>query len=159
MKPFFMANIFYKKHLIILFVLCFCVISILSAQTGAEIEDLLKTPEVTYAQAARFVLKASEAAAITDSRAAFNFAAERKWLPKDASSDTKVRMDGISLLFMRAFNFKGGLFFSIFKNQHYAYRELEAYNAFKGKRDPQMAVSGDQLLFITSRILSIKEGE
>jgi len=154
-----MASVLKIKHLIILFVLYFCVMGVLSAQTGAEIETLLKTSEVTYAQAARFVLKASEAASINDSRAAFNFAAEKKWLPKDATPDSKARMDGVSLLFMESFKFKGGIFYSLFKNPHYAYRELAARNAFKGKIDPKMAVSGDQLLFITSRFLSVKEGE
>jgi len=154
-----MTYLLTKKRIIMLYILCFCVISGLYAQTGAEIETLLKTPSVTYAQAARFVLKASEAAAISDPKEAFNFAAERKWLPNGASPDSEARLDGISLLFMQSFNLKGGLFYSFFKNPHYAYRELAAHKAFKGKSDPLMAVSGEQLLFITSRMLSIIEGE
>ena len=147
----------YKKRIILLFILCFCVLGVLSAQTGAEIEALLKTSSVTYAQAAGFVLRASEAAVISSQKAAFDYAVERNWLPKNVSPDSQARLDGISLLFMRSFNLRGGLFYSLFKNPHYAYRELAARGAFKGKSDPLMAVSGEQLLFITSRFLSIAE--
>ena len=153
-----MVHVFLKKRLIMVYIFCFCALGVLSAQTGAEIEALLKTSSVTYAQAARFVLKTSEAAVISDQRAAFNYAAERNWLPKNVSPDSQARLDGISLLFMRSFNFKGGLLYSLFRNPHYAYRELAARGAFNGKSDPLMAVSGEQLLFITSRLLSIVEG-
>jgi len=154
-----MVQVFTKKHIFMLYIFCFCALGILSAQTGAEIEALLKTSSVTYEQAARFVLKASEAAVISDQKEAFKYAAERNWLPKNALPDSKARLDGISLLFMRSFNLRGGLFYSLFKNPHYAYRELAARGAFKGKSDPLMAVSGEQLLFITSRLLSIVEGK
>jgi hypothetical protein len=131
----------------------------LHAQTAAEIEALLETPAVSYAQAASIAVKAADAAAVSSLEEAFAFAAERNWLPKNASPDTEARLDGVSLLFMRVFDIKGGLFYSLIKNPHYAYREMERRNAFKGRSDPQMAVSGDQLLFITGRILSIMEGE
>ncbi|MDR2702203.1 MAG: hypothetical protein LBB72_07210 [Spirochaetaceae bacterium] len=149
----------FKKHTIILGILCFCALGILSAQTASEIEVLLGTSEVTYGQAASFVLRASEAVKTSNVREAFNLAVERKWLPKNASPDSKARLDGISLLVMQSFGLKGGLLYSLFKNPHYSYRELAARGAFKGKSDPHNAVSGDQLLFITNRVLSIIEGE
>jgi hypothetical protein len=140
-------------------VLCFYGFTFLPAQTAAEIEILLEVPAVTYAQAARMAVKASDAAAISDIEEAFAFAVERNWLPKNVSPDSAARLDGVSLLFMRSFDIKGGLFYSLIKNPHYAYRELERRNAFKSKSDPHMTVSGDHLLFITSRVLSITEGE
>jgi len=152
-----MAYILSKKKLVVFSLLCFCCIGVLKAQTGAEIEALLNVPAVTYAQAARIVIKASEAAEISDPKAAFNFAVERNWLPKDVSPDSNARLDVVSLLFMESFNFNGGVFYSLFKNPHYAYRELAARRAFKGKCDPLMDVSGEQLLFITSRFLSLAE--
>jgi hypothetical protein len=154
-----MVRVFSKKYILILLVFSFCARGVLSAQTAAEIENLLKVSAVTYAQAARFVIRASDAAAINDQRAAFNYAVERNWLPKSASPDSEARLDAVSLLFMQSFNLKGGLFYSLFKNPHYAYRELEARKAFGGKTGAGMKVSGEQLLFITSRILSIVEGK
>jgi hypothetical protein len=149
----------FNKKIIIICVLGFCEFSLLPAQTADEIETLLEVPAVTYAQAARMAVKASDAAAISDLEEAFAFAAERNWLPKNASPDSAARLDGVSLLFMQVFGIKGGLFYSLIKNPHYAYRELERRNVFRGKSDPRMTVSGDYLLFITGRVLSITEGE
>jgi hypothetical protein len=155
---------FNKKHFLMC-VLGFCGFALLSAQTAAEIEALLEVPAVSYAQAARVALKAAQAAQaaqaaeITGIEEAFAFAAERNWLPKNASPESEARLDGVSLLFMRAFDIKGGLFYSLIKSPHYAYRELERRNAFKGRSDPRSLVSGDQLLFITGRVLSMTEGE
>lgn len=149
---------FNKKNILIC-VFVFNGFALLPAQTAAEIETLLEVPAVTYAQAARFAVRASEAAAISDPQKAFAFAAERNWLPKNATPDSPARLDGLSLLFMQSFGIRGGLFYSLTKNPHYAYRELERRNVFKGRSAPHMAVSGDHLLFITSRVLSITEGE
>ena len=126
-------------------------------QTAAEMETLLNTPAITYAQAARFVLQAAEAASIANPAEAFRFAQEKDWLPKNVSPETPARLDGISLLFMNAFDIKGGLLYSFFKNSHYAYRELVYRSAIQGRVDPQMAVSGYQLIFITNRILESNE--
>jgi len=140
---------------IFLFFVLFITAAVLSAQTTAEeIETLLRTNAVTYAQAARFVLEASEALVTSNSEEAFRYAAERNWLPKKASVNEQARLDGISLLLMRSFDLKGGLFYSLFKNPHYAYRELSYRNVIQGRADPGMDVSGERLLFLTGRILS-----
>lgn len=137
-----------------------CIFGILGialyAQTAAEIETLLGIQAVTYAQAAGFVLKASEAAASSPEEA-FKFAAERNWLPKDASQDAEARLDGLSLLVMQSFGIKGGIFYSLFKNPHYSYRELVSKSVIQGKTYPKRAVSGEMLLFITGRVLAIME--
>jgi len=147
------------KRYLLLSILAFAGLAALSAQVAAEMETLLETPAVSYAQAARFVLEAAEAAAITNPEEAFRFAQDNNWLPKDATPDTPARLDGISLLFMGSFNLKGGILYSFIKNPHYAYREMVYRQAIQGKADPHMTVSGDQLVFITNRILTMQEGE
>jgi len=143
------------KKCILLSILGFGGLAFLCAQTHAEMENLLESPNVTYAQAARFVLEASDAAVISDTREAFLFALERKWLPAEASPDSPARLDGISLLLMRSFSIKGGIFYSLFRNPHFAYRELVYLNIIQGRTDPRMAVSGSQLLFIVGRTLTV----
>jgi len=143
------------KKYILLSVLGFGALAFPRAQTHAEMESLLGSPTVTYAQAARFVLEASEAAVISDTLEAFRFAFERNWLPAGASPGSPARLDGISLLLMRSFSIKGGLFYSIFRNPHYAYRELVYLNIIQGRADPHTAVSGSQLLFIIGRALTV----
>jgi len=145
------------KKCLLLFILAFWGAAASFAQTAAHMETLLNTHSVTYAQAARFILQAADAATIANPVEAFRFAREKDWLPKDATPETPARLDGISLLFMNAFGLKGGLFYSLFKNSHYAYRELVYRSAIQGRADPHMAVSGYQLIFITNRILESNE--
>jgi outer membrane protein OmpA-like peptidoglycan-associated protein len=140
----------------------FCLLTVpssLSAQsTAAEIETLLETKVVTYAQAARFVLEAADVRITNNPEEAFYYAVQRNWLPKNVTSNDPAQLNKISLLLMRSFNVNGGLFYSIFKNPHYAYRELVYKNVIQGRHAPSMQVSGERLLFFVNRIFSIQEG-
>jgi outer membrane protein OmpA-like peptidoglycan-associated protein len=131
------------------------------AQTSPaeEIETLLSTNAVTYAAAARFLLEASDTMVTSNPDEAFRYAAERNWLPKNVAADDAARLDGVSLLLMRSFDIKGGILFTLTGNAHYAYRELEYKNVIQGRADPAMNVTGGRLLFITKRVLSMREEE
>ena len=152
-----MKHIVFEQRLkrIFLVLLCFGAAQVfVSAQTTAnEMETLLQTSAITYAQASRFVLEAANIMAATDPNEAFRYAAELKWLPKDTGPGDLARLDGISLLLMRCFGIKGGLFYSITKSPHFAYRELVYKNIIQGRTDPAMDVSGELLLFIITRLL------
>ena len=124
--------------------------------TADQIETLLNTRAVTYAQAARFILQAAD---ITVTEDPFQYAMQQKWLGKNASADETARLDGVALLVMRTFDIKGGFLYSISKNSHYAYRELVYQDVIQGRIDPVMPVSGDTLLYIINRILSKIEEE
>jgi hypothetical protein len=124
----------------------------LFAQTADRIDGLLETKAVNYGQAAQLILEAADI-----SPADFNAAMEKRWLPKKADADADARLDGVSLLIMRAFDIKGGAMYSLFKNPHYAYRELVYKEVIQGRSDPEMAVSGNDLLFLVSRMLSFQE--
>jgi outer membrane protein OmpA-like peptidoglycan-associated protein len=142
-----------------IFFFSFFIFNLSSQSTAEEIETLLNTKEVTYAQAARFILEASDIFITPDPYKAYNYAVEKRWLPKRASPDESARLDGISLLFMPSFGLKGGIMYTITKSSHFAYRELTYRNLIQGRIDPAMKVSGDQLLFVTGRILSIQDEE
>ncbi|MCL2213623.1 MAG: hypothetical protein FWC06_00295 [Treponema sp.] len=127
----------------------------LAAQSTAdEIENLLNTKAVTYAQAVRFVLEAANITAVSGYEEAYHYASERSLLPKNISMNQTMRLDGLSLLLMKSFNLKGGLFYSMFKNPHYAYRELVYRDVIQGRADPGMNVTGERFLFYVNRILT-----
>lgn len=145
-----------KLHIPAILLFVFCAGNLSAQSTAEEIETLMSTGAVTYAAAARFLLQASDTS-IPDNNEAFNYATQQKWLPKKAVGDKTARLDAICLLLMRSFNIKGGLFYSITKSPHYAYRELVHKRIIQGRTDPAMQVSGEQLLFITGRVLSQQE--
>jgi hypothetical protein len=149
-----------KKYCALLVFICLFSTGRLSAQsTAVEIETLLSSDTVTYAAAARFLLEASETMKTSKPEEAFNYAVEQNWLPKKAAAEDPARLDAISLLLMRSFDIKGGLFYSLAKNPHYAYRELVHKKIIQGRTDPAMKLSGERLLLITGRILSLGESE
>jgi len=146
----------------IVWIFVFCVLPFfLPAQTAADIEDLLAIKAVSYEQAARLVLKAADlpdfsaGEGLPNGAEAFSFAAERKWLPKMAGNNEEASLEGVSLLIMRSFDLKGGLLYSLTKNPHYAYREMVYKEIIQGRTDPEMAVSGEQLLFLVNRVISL----
>jgi hypothetical protein len=147
-----------KKYCTLLIFICIFSTGRLPAQsTATEIETLLSTGAVTYAAAARFLLEASETLKTSNPDEAFQYAVEQNWLPKKAAADDPARLDAVSLLLMRSFKIKGGLFYSLTKNSHYAYRELVHKKIIQGRTDPAMNVSGERLLLITGRMLSMQE--
>jgi hypothetical protein len=146
-----------KKACLTFLIFHFSLFICYAQSTATEIETLLETSAVTYAQAARFLLEASDTMATPDPQAAFRYAQEQEWLPKNVAANDPARLDGLSLLIMRAFNIKGGIMYSLTKSPHYAYRELTYNNILQGRIDPAMIVSGAYLLFITGRLLSMQE--
>jgi len=149
-----------KKRTVLtsLFAICCLFIgnSTLHAQIAVRIGRLLEQKMVNYQETALLVLEASghlDPAKNTIEGIAFSFARERGWLPVDAKAGDAVNLQGLSLLIARAFDIKGGLFYTIFKNPHYAYRTLVYYNVIQGKADPLMYVSGELLLFTVNRAM------
>ena len=129
----------------------------LPAQTAQAIEELLDTKAISNQQAAWLVLEAaniSGPAGVSGQAAAFRYAADRGWLPANVQGEGRVRLDQVCLLLMRAFDIKGGIFYSLFGSPHYAYRELTYLNVIQGRAEPGMAVSGELLLFMIGRVLS-----
>jgi hypothetical protein len=150
---------FNMKKYFCLFALCIIFSPRIFAQTAVKLEALLNEQTLTWSAAASFVLEASGAADSLDEADAFRFAAEREWLPKNATPADAAKLNGVALLLMRSFKLKGGLFYNLSKSPHHAYRELVYKGLIRGDTDPQMSVSGRDLLLIVSRLLSIKEKE
>ena len=129
----------------------------LSAQTAVRLETLLKETELSWSSAASFVLEVSETGVYKTPQEAFSFAQEHQWLPKNVLPGDSAKLNGIALLLMRSFDLKGGIFYSLVKNPHHAYRELVYKGVIRGNADPRRSVSGQELLLMIGRILSKKE--
>ena len=134
----------------------FCALS-LSAQTAAELDVLLETPVVSTACGARIILEAADImppglSGAAAEKTAYETAVSKGWLHK--APDEPLTLKDTAFLIMKAFNFKGGLMFSLFANPRYAYREMLYRKLIQGRADPAMTVSGPRLLRITGRTLN-----
>jgi outer membrane protein OmpA-like peptidoglycan-associated protein len=125
----------------------FSAAAFLHAQTAAEMDALLETQTVSFAQAARFTLVTAD---ILDERAAgaYALAQERGWLPETAEADNPIRLGELCFLMMKAFNIKGSFLYALFTGPHYAFRELDYLKLIPGRRDPALKVSGENFLYI-----------
>jgi len=130
------------------------------AQNATDIDAILSTETISCEQAAWLVLGAADAPGFSGGAAeAFRYAMERGWLPAKAAPNGNARLDEISLLIMQSHHINGGFMYTLTKIPRYAYRELVHLNIIQGRADPQMAVSGDLLLFILTRVLYYQEDE
>ena len=137
--------------------------SFVFCQSAERLEVLLNTAALSYEQAAAFVLEAADIQMRSEklemrNGEEFKYAKDRGWLFGNVDGGDRVRLDSVSLLVMKAFELKGGAFYTLFQNPHYAYRELQYKKMIEGKNAPAMLVSGDMLLFILSRVLSHTDG-
>jgi hypothetical protein len=144
---------------LILLLTFFCPNS-LFGQNAVDMDILLDTPELTYAQAAQFVLPAAGVVAgrVTEIEA-FSTAESRGWMPEKTGATDRINAGGLSLLIMKSFNLKGGLMYTLFPSPRYAYRELQYRTFIQGNNDPRETVSGAQFLHILGRVLKSVEGD
>jgi len=122
----------------------------LPAQTAAELEAVMETPAVTYAQAAKFVLSSTGSAAEND----FEQAMANGWFPKGTVSDESITLGKLSFLMMKAFDMKGGMMYAIFPGPRYAFRSMVSRSLIQGAADPSMTVSGERFLLILGKVLN-----
>jgi hypothetical protein len=144
-----------KKNISLTFIMIF-LCSLLHAQTLDEIQTLLKTSAVSYAQAVRFVLEAADVTGAYDKTSeqdAIRFALENKWLPKNTDAQETITLENFSYLVMKAFGLKGGPMYTLFNNAHYSYREMVYRELIQGRSDPKMKVSGYTMILIVNRLL------
>jgi outer membrane protein OmpA-like peptidoglycan-associated protein len=123
----------------------------LRAQTATEMDTLLETRTLSFAQAARFTLVTAN---ILDERAAgaYALAREKGWLPETAEANSPIRLGELCFLMMNAFNIKGSFLYALFPGPHYAFRELDYLKLIPGRRDPALTVSGENFLYILGKV-------
>ena len=144
-----------KKRSLIPLLLFFGALT-LYGQTAAELDAMLETQTVTAAAAARFVLGAAqllppELSGPAARTAAYEMARSRGWVTKDSGQALNLR--DTAFLVMNAFDFSGGIMYSLLANPRYAYREMIYRKIIQGRSDPAMPVSGQRLLQIIGRAL------
>jgi hypothetical protein len=150
------APVFSKPAFLFLF--AFFIGGFLHGQTAADMDELLDSREITWAQACRFVLPA--AGALEENAgagAAFAAARDKGWLPKGAAAEGPVKLGELSFLVLQSFSIKKSFLCALFPGPRYAYRQLDYLGLMPGLKDPGLKVSGERLLQILGRALSFQE--
>jgi len=127
------------------------------SQTAADMETILTAEKVNAAKAARFILGAADLlqsglSGAAAERAAYDMASSKGWVKIKA--DQNVNQKDTAFLIMKAFDIKGGIMYSLFKNPRYAYREMVYHSLIPGRTDQALEVSGPRLLLILDKTMS-----
>jgi hypothetical protein len=138
------------KKLIAL-VIVMTVAGFLTAQTAEEMDRLLAADELSYTQAARFVLRAAN---VPGGRDAFLMARDLGWLPGRAEADSPIVLGELAHLILKAFKLKGGIMYTVFQNPRYACRALVHAQIIRGRTNPAGRLDGRAFLQILSRVLT-----
>jgi hypothetical protein len=129
----------------------------LHGQTAADMDKLLDSREISWAQACRFVLPAAGALdENTGAGAAFAAARDKGWLPKGAAAEEPVKLGQLSFLVLQSFSIEKSFLCALFPGPRYAYRQLDYLGLIPGLKDPGLKVSGERLLQILGRVLSYR---
>lgn len=128
----------------------------LFGQKAEDTERLLAQPAVRWGDAAVWVFAAC-GLNYSESDAVF-YAAKYKAMPASKTPDDGADLAGISLLIMRLYKLRGGLFYGFFPNRRYAFRELLYRGVLNYEDDPDDIVSGERFLQILSRAAVLAGG-
>jgi len=156
------VNIKNSRLWLLLFSLFFFLSSFVFSQTASEMDAMLQADTISAARAARFVLGTADLlpaglSGTEAEKAAYDMALSNGWV-KIGAEET-ITLKDTAFLIMKAFNIKGGVMYSLFKNPRYAYREMVYRKLIQGVTDQSMKVSGQKLLMILDRTLGyIEEG-
>jgi len=131
-----------------------------TASQADELEAVLQSTAITFEQAARFVISSSgEETSVNTAEAAFKLAAEKGWLPNNASPQDTIKLADLSFLITSAFNIEGGLMYKFFPGPRYAYRAMISRSLIQGAADPAMTVPGQWFLHILGNTINFTGGE
>jgi hypothetical protein len=128
--------------------------AVTTAGLAHDMDVILASNAVTWAQAARFVLPAAGFAA-DSAQEAFEAARVRLWLPKNAQLNGYPDFADLSFLVMKAFDISGGLMYRIIPNPRYSYREMVYRGIVRFQQHRSWKVSGFALITVISSALTI----
>ena len=148
-----------RLHCMFLFIFLLFPLAAGNAQSAEETERLLETEAITYTQAAYYTLALALDNPPQDGEGAFALARENGWLPANAEGGGSVTLGGLSLLVMKAFDLEGGMFYRLFGNSRYAYREMTRRRYIEGRAYSAFTVSGERFLEILGKVLAASEGK
>ncbi len=129
------------------------------SQSAEKLTEIIAAPNATYGQVAYI---AGVYQGIVHEDVSYEHAFET--LQKDgvikstAKANEQISLKETAFICAKATNLKGGLFYSIFRNPRYAYKELKAKNVLPPTADPDMTVSGRDVIAVLNNCIGLTGG-
>ena len=146
-----------KKFFLITIVMLFSLSGIF-AQSSDEVSKMLETEEVTVGQVGYFLaVYLNLVPEDANGRASLD-ALETAGYGSYRNADAPISLSGIAGLCMKVWKMKGGLMYSLFKSDHYAFREFQAKGYLSFSDDPMSHLSGSSALNLIYKCLESEGG-
>ncbi len=134
------------RKIVLLLVFAFCAFHV-TAQSSQKISELLEFQNLTNGQASYLIASCmglvEENASDEDS---YKVLVSEKLFKESNSPDQLLTLAKAAHLCVKSSGIKGGLLYSIFHNDRYAFRELKALGIIPVSMDPSVKVSGTDLI-------------
>ena len=128
----------------------------LHSQSDLIIDHLLEEKNAGFGNAVYIVLTAvEEIPTDTSLQNAVLHLADKNWKLKQRDIDEPIRVGEFSLIVLKAFSIKGGIFFRIFPTPRYAAREFVYLDLIPYDRNPYGYISGEEVLYIVGKMLDM----
>ena len=139
------------------FLLITCIYAL--AQSNDRIDELLRQDQARLDSAAYIILAAGGIIQETDSpEAAFEKAVSLGLVKAGTAPDAPVRVDEMSFMLMKSLSLKGGVMYTLFPGQRYAYRELAFRKAVNDSGGPARRVSGEEIMRSLGNVMPAEGG-
>lgn len=148
-----------KKEVLMLFVFLFSAFFAFS-QSSEKISELINAEKLTKGQAA--YLAATYMNLVEDNadeNEAFEALREINLFKSKENPEEIIKLNHISLLYMKACGLRGGILYSITKSRRYAFNELKAYGILPGLVTSTMCLSGLDAVNLLNDCIAISGGD
>lgn len=146
------------KKIVVFISLLLCAAFYASAQSSEKISNVIECSEVTKAQTA--YLSACYQNLVQDSASfeeAFDVLAQKGIFTEKDEASQSINLEKASFVIVKATGIKGGLFYRMFHNPRYAFKECKAMGIIPANADPAMKVNGHQLIALFNGCVSKSE--
>ncbi|WP_294427520.1 hypothetical protein [uncultured Treponema sp.] len=140
------------------------------AQSSEMLTKIIKSEKATCAQAAylpalyaNFINEEESLGTFSEGNAskdnaAFEAAKAKGCFSPSVTADSEITLGQICFLYAKTMNIKGGLFYSLFPSERYAFKEFKAKGILPGEADPGMKLSGRDTIDIFNTCLRLVGG-
>lgn len=147
-------KVFGKKKSLITLLLCSVMMITVYAQDAMYLSDIIEAETIDWEQAAFLILIGGELVPVgTSPRLAWDHLLATHWFDNVPQRDSKITVAEYCGLATKTFNYKGGLFYTLFKSDRYAFRDLAYKTIVPSYLDPRAKFSGLEALKILEALL------
>lgn len=135
-----------------------------TAQSSEEISKIIKSEKATFAQVSYLpalyanLISGDEGSETNLEQTAFDALNQKGYLPAKATAESEVTLGQLCYIYAKAFDIKGGLFYTLFPSERYAFKEFKAKGFLPSTADPSMALSGRDSLDLFNSCLEMSGG-